>query len=386
MGAITGITATSHRSAATRGAGFAPPLASAPVVRRLWAAGLSAVLLLLAATSAGHAHDPGLSALTIDLRSDRVLVHLVVARREIEPLVPMDTDRDGTVSTRELAAAQPGLQALGATAIALEGSTGVPAIELDDSDGLHVRLALAPPASTDVRVRVPLIGRLALGHRQYVQVRDRRGAPVAEHVLHAGSSGFTLVPDAMPPGHGMGFRAFFLLGVAHIATGYDHLLFLLALLVVGPGPRTAAAVITSFTAAHSITLVLATSGLVRLAPGIVEPLIAASVLYVGLDNLRTRHLAPRWMATFAFGLVHGLGFAGALRDLGVGTAGAPALVPLLAFNAGVEAGQLVVAAVVLPVVWQTQRRPRVFSRLATAGSVLVAGAGAAWLLGRTLFG
>jgi hydrogenase/urease accessory protein HupE len=394
MDAITGITAAPRRSAATPGAGSVPPPASAREV--LGRAALCAGLLVLATTRPGLAHDPGLSALTVDVQPGRVLAHLVVARREIEPLVAMDTDRDGTVSTGELAAAQPGLRALGAAAVELHDTARgrgasaagaeVPAVDLDDSDALHLRLAFAAPPIAETRVRVPIIARLALGHRQYVQVRAPGGARVSEHVLDAGSPSFTLGPTAAPRGHGRDVSAFFRLGVEHIVTGYDHLLFLLALLVAGPGLRAAAAIVTSFTVAHSITLGLATFGLVRLAPSIVEPVIAASVLYVGLDNLRARHLTPRWLATFGFGLVHGLGFAGALRDLGVGAAGAPAVLPLAAFNAGVEAGQLAVAAVVLPVVWSALRRPWLHARVATACSALVALAGAAWLLERTLLG
>ena len=341
--------------------------------------------LLLAIASPGHAHDPGLSALTVELQDGQVGIHLVVARREIEPLVAMDTDGDGVVTAGELAMARPRLETLGASAIVLEGERATPAIpdvglELDDSDALHIRLALTTPASGPLRVNVPLIARLALGHRQYVQVRDDSGRLAAEHILQADASTFLIARDGgAPAGRERSFRAFFLLGVEHIATGFDHLLFLLALFIVAPGLRSAAGIITSFTAAHSVTLALATFGVVRLAPAIVEPLIAGSVLYVGLENLCGRRLAPRWMLTFAFGLVHGLGFATVLRDLGVGLSGNSA-VPMLAFNLGVEAGQLALAALLLPLIWKVRTRPRVFARVATAGSILVALAGAAWLV------
>jgi hydrogenase/urease accessory protein HupE len=276
------------------------------------------------------------------------------------------------------------------SAIAFDGDSAGPAIpevavELDDSDALHLRLALAAPASAQVQVRVPLVARLALGHRQYLQVRDNRGRLVAEQILQADTPGFAVALDsAAAAGHRHSFHAFFALGVEHIATGYDHLLFLLALLIVGPGLRSAAAIITSFTAAHSVTLAMATLGVVHLPPAIVEPLIACSVLYIGVENLYGRRWAPRWMLTFAFGLVHGLGFATVLRDLGVGATGEGAVAPLLAFNVGVEAGQLTLAAVVLPLLWRAQRQPRVFIRVTTAGSMLVALAGAAWLIQRTL--
>jgi len=359
-------------------------------LRSARAAGGTLFIGLLLIASPGHAHDPGLSALSVERNGGQVGVHLVVARREIEPLVTMDTDGDGVVSASELAGARPRLQALAADAIVLDdgrAGSAIPdvGVELDDSDALHLRFELPVIAGGGIRVHVPLIARLALGHRQYVQVRDATGRRMAEHVLQADASSFAIAGDeGTPAGRERNFRAFFLLGVEHIATGFDHLLFLLALLVVGPRPRSAAWIITSFTAAHSVTLALATFGLVPLAPRIVEPLIAGSILYVGVENLGGRRLAPRWIVTFAFGLVHGLGFATVLRDLGVGAAGASGVLPLLAFNVGVETGQLALAALVLPLVWKAQRRPRVFARVATACSILVALAGAVWLVERSL--
>ena len=354
--------------------------------------GALALALLLTLTAPGHAHEPGLSVLTVARHGGQLDVHLIVARRELEPLVAMDTDGDRVVSAGELRAARPRLEAIARTAVVVEGGGGARAIpdvgiELDDSDALHFRLALIAPAGASVGIRVPLIAQLAVGHRQYVRVRDRTGRLLAEHVLQADAPRFVIAhegePGANRPRNG---QAFFLLGVEHIVTGVDHLLFLLALLIVGPGLRSAAGIITSFTAAHSVTLALATFGVVRLASAIVEPLIAASVLYVGVENLRGRILAPRWAVTFVFGLVHGLGFATVLRDLGVGAAGASATIPLLAFNVGVEVGQLALAALVLPIVWRARRRPRIFTRVATACSGAIALAGAAWLVERTLLG
>jgi hydrogenase/urease accessory protein HupE len=348
---------------------------------------IGGALVLGASVAPARAHDPGLSAMTLERHHGRVSAHLVVARREIEPLAAMDTDGNGAVSPNELAVARPRLHALGIAAVVVESDGGARhsdsvAIELDESDALHVRLTFPVPQGGAGLVSVPLIHRLALGHRQYVRVRDTAGTLLAEHVLHADSPSFTVSAGAAPRTGDA--RGFFLLGVEHIATGYDHLLFLLALLIAGPGLRVAAAIITSFTVAHSVTLGLATLDLVRLAPAVVEPLIAASVLFVGIENLRARPLAPRWMTTFGFGLVHGLGFATALRDLGIGASAAEAIVPLLGFNLGVETGQLAVAALVLPLIWRVQRRHVLFVRVATTSSVVVAIAGAGWLIQRTL--
>jgi hydrogenase/urease accessory protein HupE len=135
-------------------------------------------------------------------------------------------------------------------------------------------------------------------------------------------------------------------------TGWDHLAFLFGLLVVGGKLRDAVKIITSFTLAHSLTLALATLNLIRVSPSIVEPLIAASVIYVGFENIVRDNFSKRWMLTFAFGLVHGCGFASVLRDLGVGQDGTSVVTPLVCFNLGVELGQLAIAAIMLPLIWK----------------------------------
>ncbi|HKC86147.1 MAG TPA: HupE/UreJ family protein, partial [Blastocatellia bacterium] len=145
--------------------------------------------------------------------------------------------------------------------------------------------------------------------------------------------------------------------------------------------REAAKIITSFTVAHSITLALATLEVVAIPAGVVEPLIAASIIYVGLENVWRREVKHRWMLTFAFGLVHGFGFASALKDLGVG-AGVKAVAPLLSFNLGVEIGQIAVAAIVLPLIWKLRQWPRFVISYVPACSILVALAGGYWLWNR----
>lgn len=143
------------------------------------------------------------------------------------------------------------------------------------------------------------------------------------------------------------------LGVEHIFIGYDHIAFLLGLVVIAGakglrrGARDVLAIVTAFTVAHSITLVSAALGWVTLSPRLVEPAIALSILVVAIENLAPREPRGRWALTFGFGLVHGFGFAGALAELGLP---ARATVPsLLAFNVGVELGQLTVVAAALPV-------------------------------------
>jgi len=152
------------------------------------------------------------------------------------------------------------------------------------------------------------------------------------------------------------FGDFLKLGIGHILTGYDHLLFLCGLLVVCRRAGNIAVIVTCFTFAHTITLALAALEVVALPNRIVEPVIAATIVFVGIENL-TRPDGPkyRWLLASVFGLAHGFGFAGALKAVGFGTNGTPLLMPLFSFNLGVEIGQLAVVAVVMPVLWQLGR-------------------------------
>lgn len=163
----------------------------------------------------------------------------------------------------------------------------------------------------------------------------------------------SLAPAVVPAAAGIPYRggllAFFRLGVEHILEGFDHLLFLLALLLRGGRLGSLLAIVTAFTLAHSITLVLAVLDLAAPPSGLVEPMIALSIVYVAAENILAAHPATRrWAVGFAFGLMHGFGFAGALQATEMprdALAGA-----LLSFNLGVEAGQALVIACILPLI------------------------------------
>jgi hydrogenase/urease accessory protein HupE len=149
------------------------------------------------------------------------------------------------------------------------------------------------------------------------------------------------------------------LGVEHILMGADHLAFVAALMLIVSGWPTLLKTITAFTLAHSITLGLATLGYVSLQPPPVETMIALSILLVAVEAIRLRRgqhsLATRWpwIIAFAFGLLHGFGFAGALKEIGLPQGDVP--LALLFFNAGVEMGQLLFVALILVLIWSIAR-------------------------------
>lgn len=218
-------------------------------------------------------------------------------------------------------------------------------------------------------------------------VLDARRRLLATALLSASTPGAALALDAAhadgAAGQGAGFGAFFRLGVEHILTGFDHLLFLCALLVTLRSAGQMLAIVTAFTLAHSITLALAALDVVALPAGLVEPLIALSIIVACVANLLRREApgARLWMAG-VFGLVHGFGFAGMLRESLGAHAGGELLVPLLSFNLGVEAGQLLVAAAMVGLLVLVRRHPAFIRYGAPAISCLVIAVSTWWLLER----
>ncbi len=176
---------------------------------------------------------------------------------------------------------------------------------------------------------------------------------------------------------------FFAAGVEHIMTGYDHICFLLAVVLWASRAWPVVKIVTAFTVSHSITLTLAALQIVNLPSAWTEVAIALSIIYVAVENFFSRRVDSRWRDTFLFGFIHGFGFASGLIELGVPRR---AIVPALAsFNLGVEAGQIGVVMVVIPLLNFIDKQ---FSngersaRLVYACSTVIAGLGAYWLLVR----
>jgi hydrogenase/urease accessory protein HupE len=181
-----------------------------------------------------------------------------------------------------------------------------------------------------------------------------------------------------PPSMQTQLAQFFTLGVKHIFLGYDHILFLLALLVLSRF-WDLVKIITAFTVAHTITLILAALELVKLPSRLIETGIAMTIMYVALENLWIKKTSHRWMLTFAFGLVHGFGFANVLRDLGLPTNGL--MLSLLSFNVGVEAAQVTIVLALLPVSLWLGRQPY-GHRAKLALSMMIFLVGTAWFIDR----
>ncbi len=383
------------RIGGSKGSGEPPEpargLRALPGPRRIQSAHLSRnyFILALLLVTAAHAHVAGLSQLSIQAHDRYAEVTL--------RLSPNDTDNDGQISPGELAAGQALLVRLSpewfrvtcsGRALALRPD---PAIETENNT-LIWRARIEAPPKENWQLELLALPHLSPGHRELVTV-TKGDAVVAEALLSADNPALTLTwqpenPAQPSQANSTIFADFLKLGVEHIATGYDHLLYLAGLILACRRLGGMVAMITSFTVAHSITLALATTGLVTLPSEIVEPTIAASIVFVGLQNLWAgpREVRGRWIVAFIFGLIHGFGFASLLRDAGIGSGnGASILVPLLSFNLGVELGQLAIVALLLPLLlWL--RRARAFETFAQPlASAAVLAMGSFWLIQRVWF-
>ncbi|MBS2034568.1 HupE/UreJ family protein [bacterium] len=264
-----------------------------------------------------------------------------------------DQNQDGQLSRQEVEAAWPRVTAEG---FSLQGV----AVQLGEGGLQQGPAQLLVP----IRFEGSVTNRITLDYRIYLKSVPNQKCLAVITSSH-GTSGTLLLTPEMPsqsleltpaqtsseaknPGTLSGF---FWLGVEHILTGYDHLLFLLTLVIVGGNLWRWVKVITAFSVSHSISLALAVFGVVHLAPAIIEPLIALSITVSAAFSFRAvpaQKLSGGWLVAFGFGLIHGLGFAGVLAEMQL--SGRRALLPLVGFNLGVEAGQLAVALALLPVV------------------------------------
>lgn len=182
-------------------------------------------------------------------------------------------------------------------------------------------------------------------------------------------------------------RTYFVTGVEHILFGYDHLLFVVALVLLLDGLGTIAKAVTAFTVAHSITLVGTTLGLLGLPQAPVEAVIALSIMFLAVEVIKKTPGAPRlaervpWVVAFLFGLLHGFGFAGALKEIGLPETDVPTA--LLTFNLGVEAGQLIIVVATFALVWLVARTwPRWQRPVIVASTYVIGSVAAFWFLER----
>ncbi len=349
--------------------------------------------LWLANVGAALAHDPGLSSATVQLDTNKLEAVLVFALLDAAQIVEIDKDGNGQITKAELAQATAELQstATGALEVSLDHQP-VSATEarchFDGNDNATIYVRFPATSFTNLVIRSKWLAMLQPGHRQTFSLQNPAGEVLAQRLLSPNSDSVTIEMDPTKAAQRLepqriSFADFLVMGVRHIWTGYDHLLFLFGLLIVTRNFASSVKIITCFTIAHSITLAVATLSLIKIPGRFVEPMIAASIVYVGIENLfRGDDPKGRWLLTLGFGLIHGFGFASVLKEFGVGANGTSIAVPLVAFNLGVELGQIAIAAIVLPLIWKLRTYPMFVARCVPACSVLVALLGSYWFVER----
>jgi hypothetical protein len=370
--------------------------------------GTLTLLLLCAglAPRSARAHQQSLSLGELRVRGARIEGRFRFAVADLIPLLQLAPPGDATVqltqltqlTQRDLDRARPALTRamIGVLHLRSSGADCAGALDgatLEAEDGVLVAGTWTCPGPvTDLEVRVGFLDLVAPGHTHLAKIVFEDGEPggVAQRIAQQGAETFSVRRARSTSSTALRFLR---LGVLHIFTGYDHIAFLIGLLLLGGSFPTLVKIVTSFTVAHSITLALAALDILAPPPRLIEPLIAVSIVFVAAENLwalRSRDegreaeaaaaLRHRWMVTFAFGLVHGFGFANALRELHLPRAGLAA--SLVTFNLGVEAGQLCIVAVALPLLALLRRKPWFVPAGVRALSGAVGAAGIFWLVQR----
>lgn len=345
--------------------------------------------LAFVTVSSLEAHTVGISRGTYRIEGGDVIAEMVFARLELAGALPgLDVDRDGAVSQDELSAAHAQIEALFVDGVKVHAATGLcngrlRDLTLTEEDGASIRAEYHCPSGLSQDVSVSLEIRffeaLAYGHRHLVSAIA--GSSTVHAVTYQSSAAFELPSSAAPQQDAVAWPLF-RLGIHHILTGYDHLVFLVGLILVGGRLKPLLAAITAFTVAHSITLGLAVLQVWTPGSRFAESAIALSIAYIGVENWFVKSASSRWLITFPFGLVHGFGFAGALGEIDLPHQQIPAA--LFSFNAGVETGQLAVLLVLLPAVLGLRRHPWFAKRGVHALSGAIALAGVWWFALRVI--
>jgi hypothetical protein len=359
------------------------------------------ILLLALAAGAARAHELGTirvvarfqkgGAYTIDAIVDRE--HLPPGFAASAPIDP----RLGRIAnlTPELEKQIGGLVAasINGVRIAFDGAQVFPPVAVVLPEGG------APPVAAAAELTLRFSGEVPAGAKSftwsnavklgtYMLTIRTEGVEQASRQWIEGpavSEPFFLSAAIVPMTRGQVMRTYLALGYTHILPkGTDHILFVLGIFLLSVRLKPILMQVTAFTVAHTITLALTVYGVVSLPSRIVEPLIALSIVYVAVENILTPELRPwRVALVFGFGLLHGMGFAGVLSELGLPRS--EFLPALLCFNAGVELGQLsVIAVAFLLIGWPFRKKPWYRRRVVIPGSLIIAAIGLFWFIQRTI--
>ncbi|MBV9561006.1 MAG: HupE/UreJ family protein [Bradyrhizobium sp.] len=360
---------------------------------------MSGVRLLLLgivlAFGTAQAHQVNLSTARVTLGADRaVTVEVALKGSDADRLAGtaiFDAARDA-VDPAQVVGSAAAITAYIRSHIAVTGADGAPPCEqgtpalVPDGDGVIYRASYScRNVSGDIVYRSTVLTETDPSARQVVLIGDGPDAPQA--LLDASNTSVML--SAPAPSLLSTMQRYLVTGIEHIFLGYDHIAFLVAVVLWARRLLPVIKIVTAFTVAHSITLSLAALNLVIIPSIVVEPAIAASIVFVALENFFSRDIDRRWRITFLFGLIHGFGFAGALREVGLPPNAVA--VALAAFNVGVEIGQVAIVSLVIPALMvldallaADRAKPARAAPLVYALSALISLLGGYWFLTRII--
>ena len=362
------------------------------------------VLVLLLAAGQAHAHKPSDSYLTLFADGRSLRGQWDIALRDLEHAIGLDADGNGAITWGELRAKHAEIDAYALARLTLRAEGKACKLAADEhlvdehTDGAYSVLRFTADCEArnykSVEAQYSLFFDLDPSHRGLLRVDLGKDSKTG--IFSPGQPKLEIGADTRSRLEQ--FVDYLREGVWHIWIGFDHILFLVSLLLPSvflfnrkrwePVDRFGQAfwdvfkVATSFTVAHSITLSLAALSIVELPSRLVESVIAFSVVLAALNNIWPVVHRRRWLVAFGFGLIHGFGFASVLADLGLPREAL--LVALVGFNLGVEAGQLAIVAAFLPLAYLLRRTPFYRRAIFVGGSVAIAVIAAVWLSERAL--
>ncbi len=357
----------------------------------------AAAALLASAAVSAHANGSSYLRIQVDDDTDRLLATWDIAAADLELPLELDDDGDGRLSAAEIELRHGAISEFAVQRLYIERggadcrlSTGAIATRMREEPYLSLRLTAVCPSSGALRVSSSLF----FGSAGYSTLLDVHTAAGRFPAMLSAATPYWIEPAAKST-----LDSVFLFareGMWHVLIGYDHIAFLFLLLLpsvlrgssagwtrvtrLREGIRDVVVIVTAFTVAHSITLGLAVTGLVQVPVQPIEVAIAGSIVVAGVINLFPAVTRWRLGLAFGFGLIHGFGFANALGEIG---GGGSRLAPMLGgFNLGVEVGQLLIVAAILPLLWILGRTPLYATRIMPALSLATAMTGAIWFAGR----
>ncbi|MDF0645414.1 MAG: HupE/UreJ family protein [Nitrospira sp.] len=349
------------------------------------------------------AHKPSDSYLALTVQGDRIHGQWDIALRDLNDAIGLDADNDGAITWGEVQANHGGIATYALSRLRLQSQGAACRTAVTDhlidrhTDGAYAVLrltAMCPANIIQLAIDYRLLFDLDAQHKGLLRLTHKDKTQTSIFSQDSPSRSFSMGDTSGWPQLGQYLHE----GVWHIWQGFDHVLFLLVLLLpavlvrvdrhwqavedLSSAVREVVAIVTAFTVAHSLTLSLATLGIIQLPSRLVESAIALSVAIAALANLYPTMLRRRWFVAFGFGLIHGFGFAGVLSDLGLPQDSL--LLSLVGFNVGVEIGQLAIVALFLPLAYTFREASTYQPIVVQAGSVVVMLVALVWLVERAL--